>query len=438
MTLQVAAQYERADPHSAFAPSPLRGEGWGEGTRSRGAALASLLARFARRFSKLFRKPRPSPRPSPQRGEGEKSAAIGLAIALLALLATPAHADKIRDLASVGGVRSNQLIGYGLVVGLDGSGDQTTQAPFTTQSLENMLQQFGINVPANVRPQLKNAAAVTITAELPPFAKPGQVIDVTVASIGNAKSIRGGELLMSPLRGADGNVYAVAQGSVVVGGVSAQGKSGSKVEKNISASGRIPNGATVERSVPSAFASSDDLRLNLNTPDFTTVSRIVGTINRIYGAGTAHAVDGGTVDVRVPQDPTQKVAWLGTIQDLDVTPGAPPARVVVNSRTGTVVIGSDVRVTAAAVAHGAIQVTIGEQPLVSQPAPFSNGQTAVVPSSSVQVSEEGGHMFKFGPGVSLDAIVRAVNQVGASPSDLISILQALKQAGALHADLVVI
>jgi flagellar P-ring protein precursor FlgI len=430
-----AATQVQANPPTAFAPSPLRGKGWGEGARSRGAALASLFESFARRFSKLLRKTRPSPQPSPQRGEGARC----VALALLILLAFPAHADKIRDLASVGGVRSNQLIGYGLVVGLDGSGDQTTQTPFTTQSLENMLQQFGINIPAGVTaPQLKNAAAVTITAELPPFAKPGQVIDVTVASIGNAKSIRGGELLMSPLRGADGNVYAVAQGSVVVGGISAQGRSGSRVEKNISASGRIPDGATVERSVPSAFAASDELRLNLDTPDFTTVSRIVNAINRSYGAGTARAVDGGTVEVRVPQDPTQKVAWLGTIQDLDVTPGAPPARVVVNSRTGTVVIGSDVRVSAAAVAHGAIQVTVGEQPVVSQPSPFSNGRTAVVPSSSVQVSEDGGHMFKFGPGVSLDAIVRAVNQVGASPSDLISILQALKQAGALHADLVVI
>jgi flagellar P-ring protein precursor FlgI len=362
--------------------------------------------------------------------------AIGLLLTLGA--AAPAHADRIGDLTSVGGVRSNQLIGYGLVVGLDGSGDQTTQAPFTTQSLENMLEQFGVNVPPNVRPQLKNAAAVTITAELPPFAKPGQAIDVTVASIGNAKSIRGGELLMAPLRGADGNVYAIAQGSVIVGGISASGKSGSSVEKNISASGRIPNGATVERAVPSAFAGADQLHLNLNTPDFTTAARIVGAINRTYGAGTAHAVDGGTVEVQVPQDPTQKVAWLGAIQAIDVAPGAPPARVVVNSRTGTVVIGSDVRVSAAAVAQGAIQVTISEQPQVSQPGPFSNGQTAVVPSSNVQVSEGGGHMFKFGPGVSLDAIVRAVNQVGASPSDLVSILQALKRAGALHAELVVI
>jgi len=350
----------------------------------------------------------------------------------------PLHADKIRDLAQVGGVRSNQLIGYGLVVGLDGSGDQTTQAPFTTQSLENMLVQFGITVPANVRPQLKNAAAVTVTAQLPPFAKPGQVIDITVASIGNAKSIRGGELLMTPLRGADGNVYAMAQGSVVVGGISAQGKSGSSVQVNISASGRVPNGATVERAVASTFTNGGDLMLNLNTADFTTATRIAEAVNRTYGAGTASAVDGGSVAVRGPLDASQRVAWLGAIQAIDVTPGDAPARVVVNSRTGTVVIGSDVRVTPAAVAHGAIQVTISENPQVSQPGPFSKGQTVVVPQSDVQVSEDGGHMFKFGPGTNLDTIVRAVNQVGASPSDLISILQALKQAGALHAELVVI
>ncbi|MFC5580254.1 flagellar basal body P-ring protein FlgI [Rhodanobacter terrae] len=359
-------------------------------------------------------------------------------VALCACVSTPAHADKIRDLAQVAGVRSNQLIGYGLVVGLDGSGDQTTQAPFTTQSLENMLQQFGITVPASARPQLKNAAAVTITAELPPFAKPGQNIDVTVASIGNAKSIRGGELLMAPLRGADGNVYAIAQGSVVVGGISAKGKSGSSVQVNISASGRIPNGASVERSVASSFGNGGAIMLNLNTPDFVTAARIAKAVNQAYGAGTAQAVDGGSVSVRGPLDPSQKVAWLGAIQELDVMPGDAPARVVINSRTGTVVIGADVRVSAAAVAHGAIQVTISEQPLVSQPAPFSNGQTTVVPSSNVQISEDGAHMFKFGPGVSLDAIVRAINQVGAAPSDLISILQALKQAGALHAELVVI
>ncbi|NYE28894.1 flagellar P-ring protein precursor FlgI [Rhodanobacter sp. K2T2] len=368
------------------------------------------------------------------------SARISMATGLLlGLFCAPlAHADKVRDLVEVAGVRSNQLIGYGLVVGLDGTGDQTTQAPFTTQSLENMLKQFGVSVPATVQPQLKNVAAVTITAQLPPFAKPGQTIDITVASIGNAKSIRGGELLMTPLRGADGGVYAMAQGSVVVGGVSAQGKSGSSVQINISASGRIPNGAMVERSVASSFGSGGDLILNLNTSDYTTSARIAEAINRSYGAGTAHPLDGGSVAVRGPLDPGQRVAWLGAIESLDVQPGDAPARVVVNSRTGTVVIGSDVRVTAAAVAHGAIQVSISEQPQVSQPNPLSGGQTAIVPNSTVSVSEDGAHMFKFGPGVSLDSIVRAVNQVGATPSDLISILEALKQAGALHADLVVI
>jgi flagellar P-ring protein precursor FlgI len=367
------------------------------------------------------------------------SISVLLAVLVSSLALIPqAHADKIRDLVQVAGVRSNQLIGYGLVVGLDGSGDQTTQAPFTTQSLENMLKQFGVSVPTTIQPQLKNAAAVMITAELPPFAKPGQAIDVTVSSIGNAKSIRGGELLMTPLRGADGNVYAIAQGSVVVGGVSAQGKSGSSVQINISASGRVPNGATVERAVVSSFNTAGDLVLNLDTADYITVGRIADAINHVYGSGTARALDGGSVSVRGPVDPGQRVPWLGAIESLDVQPGDAPARVVVNSRTGTVVIGSDVRVTAAAVAHGSIQVTISEQPQVSQPTAFSKGQTTIVPESNVSISQDGGHMFKFGPGVSLDSIVRAVNQVGATPNDLISILQALKQAGALHAELVVI
>jgi len=259
-----------------------------------------------------------------------------------------------------------------------------------------------------------------------------------VASIGNAKSIRGGQLLMTPMRGADGNVYGMAQGSVVVGGASASGKSGSSVQINISSSGRIPNGASVERAVPSAFGQDGPMVLNLNTPDFTTAARVAQAINGTYGAGTAQPMDGGSIAVRGPADPSQRVAWLGAIQGLEVTPGDAPARVVVNSRTGTVVIGSDVRVSAAAVAHGSIQVTISENPQVSQPGPFSNGTTQVVQNSSVSISEDGAHMFKFGPGVSLDQIVRAVNQVGAGPSDLISILQALKQSGALHAELVVI
>ena len=291
ISFTVGPKHEGTNPPGTFAPSPLRGEGWGESAPISLSSAYRILSASTRRLIGRFRKPAPSPQPSPQWGEGV-GARLACALALCLLSIAPAHADKIRDLAQVAGVRSNQLIGYGLVVGLDGSGDQTTQAPFTTQSLENMLQQFGITVPANARPQLKNAAAVMVTADLPPFAKPGQTIDVTVASIGNAKTLRGGQLLMAPLKGADGNTYAIAQGSVVIGGISAQGKSGSSVQVNISDSGRIPNGATVERSVPSAFGNGGDLMLNLNTPDFTTASRVVKAINAAYGAGTANAIDG--------------------------------------------------------------------------------------------------------------------------------------------------
>ncbi len=352
--------------------------------------------------------------------------------------AATVRAERVRDISQVAGVRSNQLVGYGLVVGLDGSGDQTSQAPFTTQSLENMLQQFGITVPPNVRPQLKNVAAVTVSAELPPFSKPGQLIDVTVASIGNAKSLRGGALLMTQLKGADGQVYAVAQGNLVIGGVNASGKSGSSVQVAISNSGRIPNGASVERTVPSAFASSAGLVLNLNTPDFTTASRVATALNKTFGDGTAQAVDAVSVALRAPADAGQRVGFVAAVQDVEVEPGEAPARVIINSRTGTVVISANVRVGAAAVAHGSIEVTISEQPLVSQPAPLSLGKTTVVAQSAVQVAEKGGHMVRFGPGVNLDEIVRAVNQVGAAPSDLVAILEALKEAGALRAELVVI
>ncbi len=372
-----------------------------------------------------------------------RSISVAQRLALLAILAllfgaTAVHAERVRDISQVAGVRSNQLVGYGLVVGLDGSGDQTSQAPFTTQSLENMLQQFGITVPANVRPQLKNVAAVTVSAELPAFSKPGQLIDVTVASIGNAKSLRGGALLMTQLKGGDGQVYAVAQGNLVIGGVNASGKSGSSVQVAISNSGRIPNGASVERTVASNFASSAGLVLNLNTPDFTTAARVAIAINKTFGEGTAQAVDAASVALRAPADTGQRVGFIAAVQDVEVEPGEAPARVIINSRTGTVVISANVRVGAAAVAHGSIEVTISEQPLVSQPAPLSLGKTTLVAQSAVQVAEHGGHMVRFGPGVNLDEIVRAVNQVGAAPSDLVAILEALKQAGALRAELVVI
>jgi len=359
---------------------------------------------------------------------------------LVVFLAEQAMADRVKDLASVAGVRNNQLAGYGLVVGLNGTGDQTTQTPFTVQSIINMLTQFGITIPPGVSLQLKNVAAVTVHADLPAFAKPGQTIDVTVSSIGNAKSLRGGALLMAPMRGADGNVYAVAQGNLVVGGFGASGNDGSSVTVNIPSAGRIPNGATVERVVPSDFLTSEAVVLNLHVPDFTTSKRLAEQINQSMGSGTAESLDAVSVVVRAPQDPSQRTAFVSALQSLEVRPGEVPARVIVNSRTGTVVIGDNVRVTPAAVSHGSLVVTISEKPFASQPiAPFSDsGETVVLPDSEVNITQEEASMFLFEPGTSLDEIVRAVNRVGAAPGDLVAILEALKQAGALRAELVVI
>ncbi|MDH5822750.1 flagellar basal body P-ring protein FlgI [Luteimonas sp. RD2P54] len=360
-------------------------------------------------------------------------------LALAALFAAlPAQAERIKDLASVGGVRGNALVGYGLVVGLDGSGDRTSQAPFTVQSLKNMLNELGVTVPANVNPQLKNVAAVAIHAELPPFAKPGQTIDITVSSIANAVSLRGGTLLMAPLKGADGQVYAIAQGSLVVGGFGAQGRDGSRVSVNVPSVGRIPNGGMVERAVPGGFENAGELTLNLNRNDFTTVSRMVQALDAAFGPGTARAVDGVTVSVRAPYDPSARVGFLAQVENLELTPGVAAAKVIVNSRTGTVVIGSQVQVMPAAISHGSLTVTITENIDVSQPGAFGAGQTVVAPRSEVGVTEAGSRMFKFAGGTSLDEIVRAVNAVGAAPGDLIAILEALKQAGALRAELEVI
>ncbi len=351
---------------------------------------------------------------------------------------TLSYGERVKDLASVAGVRVNQLVGYGLVVGLDGSGDQTSQTPFTVQSLKAMLARYGIVVPDNVKPQLKNVAAVAIHAELPPFAKQGQTIDVTVSSLGNAKSLRGGSLLMSPLKGADGRIYAIAQGNLIVGGFGASGNDGSKVTVNIPSAGRIPNGATVERAVENPFDRGDYIVLNLNDSDFTTANRVSTAINRTVGAGSARPLDATSVQVSAPRDPGQRVAFVSLLENIDVEPGDAPARIVVNSRTGTVVIGSHVRVQPAAVSHGSLTVTITERPVVSQPAPLSGGQTAVVPQSDVQITQEAKRMFLFNPGVELDEIVRAVNRVGAAPGDLVAILEALKEAGALRAELIVI
>lgn len=359
-----------------------------------------------------------------------------LAVCLL-FVSFNATAERIKDIAGVDGVRSNQLIGYGLVVGLDGTGDSSSQ-PFTVQSLTNMLAQLGVVVPPELKPQLKNAAAVIINAELPPFARPGQTIDVTVSSIGNSKSLRGGTLIMSPLKGADGQVYAIAQGNLVVGGFGADGADGSRVVVNVPSVGRVPNGATVERSVPNPFSSGDTLTLNLNTPDFTTAMRVTEAINRSMGKNTAQALDGGSVRVRAPQAADQKVMFAALLENIEVEPGEAAARVIVNSRTGTVVIGSHVRVMPAAVSHGSLTVTISEAYGVSQPQPFSDGETVVVPNSGVAVAEEDSPMFLFEPGTTLNDVVRAVNRVGAAPGDLVAILEALRVAGALRAELLVI
>ena len=372
-----------------------------------------------------------------------KTAGLSCALATLATLlaaAPAAHAERVKDIASVAGVRTNQLVGYGLVVGLDGTGDQTSQAPFTIQSIRNMLAKFGVTIPDNVKPQLKNVAAVVVHADLPPFTKAGQTIDITVASIGNAGSLRGGSLLMTPMRGIDGEVYAIAQGAMAVSGFGANGKDGSRISLNVPSSGRIPNGATVEREVQTNFAKTPTVMLNLNSPDFTTAARLAEGINTKLGEGTAEAVDAVSVRVAAPVDANQRIAYVSTLETIEIEPGEAPARVIVNSRTGTVVIGSHVRVTEAAVAHGSLSVTITERQDVSQPNPFSRGgETVVTPRSTIEIqAPEQARMFVFNAGVNLDEIVRAVNQVGAAPGDLVAILEALKEAGALRAELIVI
>jgi flagellar P-ring protein precursor FlgI len=301
-----------------------------------------------------------------------------------------------------------------------------------------MLNRLGVTIPPGTNPQLKNVAAVTVSAVLPPFSKPGQTIDITVSSIGNAKSLRGGTLLMTPLKGADGSVYALAQGNLLVGGFDASGSDGSSITVNIPSVGRIPNGATVERTVGSGFAQGNSLTLNLHSADFTTAYRLAEAINNSIGPGTAKPVDASSIKVNAPIDAAQRVSYISMLENLEVQPGEAAAKIVVNSRTGTVVIGKNVRVMPAAVTHGSMTVTISQEPLVSQPAPLAGGQTAVVPRSNVKVEQENNRMFLFNPGVKLDEIVRAVNQVGAAPGDLMAILEALKEAGALRAELIVI
>ncbi len=361
-------------------------------------------------------------------GKWFRQAAI-LAGCLLPLWSQPALAERIKDLASVQGVRNNQLIGYGIVVGLDNSGDQTTQTPFTTQAIANMLSQMGVNLSADqaAKLQLKNVAAVMVTTNLPPFAKTGQAIDVTVSSMGNAKSLRGGTLLMTPLKGADGQVYAIAQGNVLVGGAGAS-SGGSKVVVNHLSAGRIPAGATVERAVPTPVGQGGYVYYELANSDFGTTQKMVEAINKAMGSGTAQAVDGRQVRVRAPEDPDARVAFLGRLDNIEMTPAPGLAKVIVNPRTGSVVMNQKVTLEACAVAHGSLSVVVSDQP-----------GTAFQPGSTdIQVKQDNGSLMSVKAGANLADVVKALNALGANPLDLLAILQAMKAAGALRADLEVI
>jgi flagellar P-ring protein precursor FlgI len=371
-----------------------------------------------------------------------KTAVLALAFAM----AMPAWADRVKDLATVAAQRSNQLIGFGLVVGLQGTGDDAS-VPFTTQSMKAMLSQMGVRIDGPLsdfeqaasasRIDIKNAAAVMVTADLPGFAKPGQRIDVNVSAIGKATNLRGGNLILTAMRGVDGEIYALAQGALTATGIDASA-AGSKVAIGVPTAGRIPSGAIVERMVETPFEKAEHLVLNLRDNDFSTSSAIVAAINLKFGPDVAQALDGTSISVRAPENLNQRVAFMGMLENIEVTPAEPNARVVINSRTGTVVINRAVRVTAAAVSHGTISVAITATNEVSQPNPLSQGQTAEVQNADIAVSEPKNPMFLFKPGVDLRDIVDAVNQVGASPSALIAILEALKSSGSLRAELVII
>jgi flagellar P-ring protein precursor FlgI len=348
-----------------------------------------------------------------------------------------ASAARIKELASVQGVRSNPLVGYGLVVGLDGTGDQTTSTPFTAQSIAAMLQQMGVTVPAGASMQLKNVAAVLVTAQLPPFAQPGQTLDVNVSSLGNAKSLRGGTLIATPLKGADGQIYALAQGNLIVGGAGASA-AGSKVQINHLSAGRVPEGATVERAVPTPLNQGEYLQLDLNANDYGTAREVVKAINTKMGEGIAQAMDGRVIRVRMPASPDARVAFMADIENLAVERAAPAARVVVNARTGSIVVNQAVTLSACAVAHGSLSVTISSTPVVSQPGPLSGGQTVARDKADITINQQPGSLIQMPAGTQLVDVVKALNSLGATPQDLLAILQAIKAAGALNAELEVI
>ena len=390
-----------------------------------------------------------TPTPNPKRRGGLPSGAAGgrlragLAAALLACLGTlipltAAQAERIKDLASFTGVRENQLIGYGLVVGLDGSGDQVRQTPFTQQSLTNMLSQLGVTVPQGTNMQVKNVAAVMVTTRLPAFAQPGQSLDVVVSSMGNAKSLRGGTLLMTPLKGANGQVYALAQGNLLVGGAGAS-QGGASVQVNQLNGGIIPDGAIVERGVPTTYAQNGTVRLELNTSDFAVAQNVVSALNRRFGGQTATALNGRTIELRAPTDPQGQLAFLSQVENLNVTLPPARARVVINARTGSVVMNRTVMIDEAAIAYGNLSVTISPQQQVSQPTtPFGGGQTVVTNNTQIEMRSDNGSLKRVSTSANLADVVRALNALGATPQDLLSILQNLKSAGALRADLEVI
>ena len=366
------------------------------------------------------------------------------ALVLAAVLASaalwwpaPAQAARLKEVATVQGVRTNQLVGYGLVVGLDGTGDQTTSAPFTTQSLNALLQQMGVTVPAGTNMQLKNIAAVMVTAQLPAFAQPGQALDVNVSSLANAKSLRGGTLIATPLKGADGQIYALAQGNLIVGGAGASA-AGSKVQINHLSAGRVPHGATVERSVPTPLAQGEYVQLDVASADFATARDVARAINTAKGEGTATALDGRVVRVRAPQDINARVAFLADVENLSLELARPAARIVLNARTGSVVMNDAVTLAPCAVAHGSLSVTISTTPMVSQPNVLAQGQTVQAEKADIAISQQAGALVQMPAGTKLADVVKALNALGATPQDLLAILQAMKSAGALNADIEVI
>jgi flagellar P-ring protein precursor FlgI len=371
----------------------------------------------------------------PLRSSPFLSALLSLLV-LSAFVAPAARAERVKDLGTFQGIRPNQLIGYGIVVGLAGTGDDSLD--YSTQGMKGVVSRFGLTLPQGVNPALKNAAAVLVTAELPAFAKPGQLLDVTVSALGKAKSLRGGTLVMTPLRGADGQIYAMSQGSLAVGGLGVSGADGSQVSVNVPSAGRIPGGATVEQAVATGFDTAPSLTFNLAEADLTTALRVADGINRAFGDRRAHAMDAVSVAIDAQQGAEQRITMMGLIENIEITPADAAAKVIVNARTGTVVINGAVRIAPAAVAHGKLTVTVSESPRVVQPAPFSQGQTAVEQSSSISIDQEKKPMINFKGGASLADIVKAINAIGASPADLVAILEAMKQAGAMKAELVVL